>query len=127
MKSVFLSNAISFAVGTFLAYLSVLVVGFVAAAPIPELLKPYPNFVAVYWPNIELIALSTAATAILVALFKKAFGRLTTVNLLCFTFPLLAYAAYVAGIIGTINIGVTYFCVTAVAIAGMYFVSARKI
>lgn len=87
-------NIISFILGSSFTYIFVWLISFVAALPVPELLRRYNDFVVSYYSNILIIIFAAISSAIILFAVRKAFTLFTKQNLFYFTLPIVLLFTY---------------------------------
>ena len=73
-------NVISFLLGSSFAYLFVWLIGVVAAMPVPEILRPYNEFVVSYYSNILIVIFAAVLSFVIMFVVRKAFTLFTKQN-----------------------------------------------
>ncbi len=87
-------NIISFLLGSSFAYIFVWLSGVVAAMPVPDILRPYNEFVVSYYSNILIALFASILSLIIVFVVRKTFTLFTKQNLFYFALPIVLFLAY---------------------------------
>lgn len=110
-------NVISFLLGSSFAYIFVWLSSFVAAMPVPEILRPYNEFVVSYYSNILTVLFASILAFIIVYVARKAFTLFTKQNLFYFALPIVLFLVYLLVFVGFAAVSLMYAAIPTLLVA----------
>jgi|TARA_B110000014_G_C19493985_1_gene267253 hypothetical protein len=120
-------NVISFLLGSSFAYLFVWLIGVVAAMPVPELLRPYNEFVVSYYSNILIVIFAAVLSFVIMFVVRKAFTLFTKQNLFYFALPIVLFLTYLLVFLSFAVAPLMYAAIPTLLIAALTSNGAQKI
>jgi len=120
-------NIISFLVGSSFAYIFVWVIGFVAGLRVPELLRPYNEFVLSYYSNILTVTFTAILSTIIMLTMRKAFTLFTKQNLFYLALPITLFLSYLLIFLSFAAVPVMYVAMTTLLIGLLLSNSAKEV
>jgi hypothetical protein len=120
-------NIISFLLGSSFAYLFVLLIGIVAAMPVPEFLRPYNEFVVSYYSNILIVIFAAVLSLMIMFVVRKAFTLFTKQNLFYLALPIVLFLTYLLVFLNFAVAPLMYAAIPTILIAALLSNGAQKV
>jgi len=119
-------NIISFLLGSSFAYIFVWLIGIVAALPVPELIRPYNEFVVSYYSNILIVSFTAILSTIILLAIRMAFTIFTKQNLFYFALPIALFLTYLLVFLSFAVVPFVYAAIPTLLIALLLSNSVQK-
>jgi len=120
-------NIISLLLGSSFAYTFVWLISIVAALPVPELLRPYNEFVVSYYSDILIVIFSAMLSTVIMLSVRKAFILFTKQNLFYFTLPIVLFLTYLLVFLSFAVAPLMYAAIPTLLVALLLSNSVQKI
>ena len=120
-------NIISLLLGSSFTYIFVWLISIVAALPVPELLRPYNEFVASYCSEILIVIFSAMLSTVIMLSVRKAFILFTKQNLFYFTLPIVLFLTYLLVFLNFAVTPLIYAAIPTLLVALLLSNSVQKI
>ncbi|MEW6990786.1 hypothetical protein AADZ91_08865 [Colwelliaceae bacterium 6441] len=98
----------------------------VSATPVPEFLRPYPEFVLSYYPNILIILLAAILALSIMLVVRKVFTSFNKQNLFYFSLPIVLFLAFLLTFFNFAIVPVFYAAIPTLLVATTLTISEKN-
>jgi hypothetical protein len=104
-----------------------LLIGIVAAMPVPEFLRPYNEFVVSYYSNILIVIFAAVLSLMIMFVVRKAFTLFTKQNLFYLALPIVLFLTYLLVFLNFAVAPLMYAAIPTILIAALLSNGAQKV